>query len=210
MEITDKLTHNCQVVSNWMESNQLKLNAEKTHILTLGTDRRLQMPGNKVSIVMGGVTLEESNEKVETLLGCQIQANLKWLLQVQKLALKLKKRLVGLNHIKFILILSTRRAISDSMFNSVLVYCLPVFGGCDAQEVKEIQVLQNKAARIVTQSPLRAGRQEIFDQQPEYLASRLSRENRNGYIILPKSNLSLHRNSFGYRAAKDLNCYHQG
>ena len=163
------------------------------------------MPGNKVSIVMGGVTLEESNEKVETLLGFQIQANLKWLLQVQKLASKLKKRLVGLNHIKFILILSTRRAISDSMFNSVLVYCLPVFGGCDAQEVKEIQVLQNKAARIVTQSPLRAGRQEIFDQQPEYLASRLSRENRNGYIILPKSNLSLHRNSFGYRAANDWN-----
>ena len=106
------------------------------------------MPGNKVSIVMGGVTLEESNEKVETFVGCQIQANLKWLLQVQKLALKLKKRLVGLNHIKFILILSTRRATSDSMFNSVLVYCLPVFGGCDAQEVKELQVLQNKAARL--------------------------------------------------------------
>ena len=148
MEIPDKLTHNCQVVSNWMESNQLKLNAEKTHILTLGTDRRLQMPGNKVSIVMGGVTLEESNEQVETFVGSQIQANLKWLLQVQKLALKLKKRLVGLNHIKFILILSTRRAISDSMFNSVLVYCLPVYGGCDAQEVKELQVLQNKAARL--------------------------------------------------------------
>ena len=147
----------------------------------------------------------------------------------------LKKRLVGLNHIKFILPFSTRRAVSDGMFNSVLVYCLPLFGGCDAQEVKELQVLQNKAARIVTHSPLRAGRQELFDQlgwlsvkqlimyhslltvyrirssqEPEYLASRLSRENRYGNIILPKSNLSLHRNSFGYRAARDWNQLPQG
>ena len=234
-EISDKLTHSCQVVSNWMESNQLKLNAEKTHILTLGTDRRLQMPGNKVTVVMDGVILEESTEKAETLLGCQIQANLKWHLQVKQLKSKLKKRLVGLNHIKFILPFPTRRAVSDAMFNSILVYCLPLFGGCDAQEVKELQVLQNKAARIVTHSPLRAGRQEMFDQlgwlsvkqlilyhslltvyrirnsqEPEYLAYRLSRENRYGNIVLPKSNLSLHRNSFGYRAARDWNQLPQG
>ena len=234
-EINDKLTYNCQIVSKWMESNQLKLNADKTHILTLGTDRRLQIPGNKVTVVMDGVTLEESAEKVETLLGCQIQANLKWHLQVKELKSRLRKRLVGLNYIKFILPFHTRKAVSDGMFNSILVYCLPLFGGCGTQEVKELQVLQNKAVRIVTHSPLRAGREEMFDQlgwlsvkqlilyhsllsvyrirssqEPEYLASRLSRENRHGNIILPKTNLSLYRNSFAYRAASDWNRLPQG
>ena len=234
-EINDKLTYSCQQVSDWMESNQLKLNADKTHILTLGTDRRLQIPGNKVTVVMDGVTLEESAEKAETLLGCQIQANLKWYLQVKELKSKLRKRLVGLNHIKYILPFPTRKAVSDGMFNSILVYCLPLFGGCDIQEVKELQVLQNKAARIVCHSPLRAGRKEMFDllgwlsvkqlilyhsllsvyrirssQEPEYLASRLSRENRYSNIILPKTNLSLYRHSFAYRAARDWNMLPQG
>ena len=169
-------------------------------------------------------------EKKEKLLGCQIQADLKWHQQVKELKSKLKKRLVGLNHIKFVLPFPTRRTVSDGMFNSVLVYCLPLFGGGTAQELKELQVLQNKAARIVTHSPRRAGRQGMFDQldwlsvrqlvvyhsllsvyrirssqEPEYLASRLSRDNHFGKIILPKTNLSLYRNSFGYRAARDWN-----
>ena len=92
------------------------------------------------------------------------------------------------------------------------------------------QVLQNKAARIVTHSPWRASRQGMFDQldwltvkqlilyhsllsvyrirssqEPEYLASRLSRENQFRKIILPNTNLSLFRNSFGYRVARDWN-----
>ena len=96
------------------------------------------------------------------------------------------------------------------MFYSVLVYCLPLFGGCDVQELKSLQVLQNKVARIVTHSPIRAGRQTLFDQlgwltvkqlilyhtlltvyrvrntqEPEYLASILRRENYYGKIIIP-------------------------
>ena len=228
--INDKLTASCQVVSNWMASNQLKLNADMTHILTLGTDRRLQIPGNEVNVVMDGITLEEDPKKSETLLGCQIQADLKWHDQIKELKSKLKKRLVGLSHIKFVLPFNTRRIVSEGMFNSVLVYCLPLFGGCDVQEIKDLQVLQNKAARIVTHSQLRTGRQKMFDelgwlsvkqlilyhtlltvyrirksQEPEYLANILSRDNHYGKIIIPNINLSLYRKSFGFRGASNWN-----
>ena len=141
-----------------------------------------------------------------------------------------QEKLVGLSHIKFILPFNTRKVVSEGMFNSVLVYCLPLFGGCDVQEVKDLQVLQNKAARIVTHSPLRAGRQGMFDelgwlsvkqlilyhtlltvfrirksQEPEYLASILSRDNHYGKIIIPNINLSLYRKSFGFRGASNWN-----
>ena len=46
-EINSVLEVNCEVVSNWMAENVLKLNADKTHILTLGTKKRLALPGNK-------------------------------------------------------------------------------------------------------------------------------------------------------------------
>ena len=228
--INDKLTRSCQAVSSWMASNQLKLNAGKTHIITLGTDRRLRVPGNGVTVEMDGIILQEDPQKSETLLGCEIQADLKWHVQVSELKSKLKKRLVGLSHIKFILPFNTRKIVSEGMFNSVLVYCLPLFGGCDVQEVKDLQVLQNKAARIVTHSPLRASRQGMFDelgwltvkqlilyhtllsvyrirksQEPEYLASILTRDNHYGKIIIPNTKLSLYRKSFGFRGASNWN-----
>ena len=175
---------------------------------------------------MDGITLEETVEKCETLLGCEIQADLKWHKQIQELQSKLKKRLVGLAHIKFILPFNIRKIVSQGMFNSVLAYCLPLFGGCDVQEIKDLQVLQNKAARIVTHSPLRASRQSMYDQldwltvkqlilyhtlltvyrirqakEPEYLASILSNENHYGKIIIPNTRLTLYRKSFSYRGS---------
>ena len=179
---------------------------------------------------MDRVNLVQDPEKSETMLGCRIQPDLKWHQQILELQSKLRARLVGLAHIKFILPPHTRKIISEGMFNSVLVYCLPLFGGCDIQEVKSVQVLQNKAASIVTHSPLRAGRQAMFDQlgwltvkqlicyhtlltvyrvkktmEPEYLASFFVRENRFGKIILPSTNLTLFRKSFVYRGISGWN-----
>ena len=82
--INDKLTASCQAVSNWMASNQLKLNADKTHILTLGTDRRLQIPDYEITVIVDGLTFQS-----------------KWHDQIKELKSKLKKRLVGLSHIKY-------------------------------------------------------------------------------------------------------------
>ena len=163
-EINDKLESNCEVVSNWMEENKLKLNADKTHILTLGTEQRLRLPGNKVNVTMDGFVLQESPEQYETLLGCCIEPNLKWHKQVTELLSKLKKRLAGLAHLKFILPYNLRKIVSEGLFNSVLGYCLPLFGGCDIGEIKSLQILQNKAAQIVTHSPPRSVRSQLYDQ----------------------------------------------
>ena len=36
-EIGEQLTENCSSVSNWIKANMLKLNPDKTHLLTVGT-----------------------------------------------------------------------------------------------------------------------------------------------------------------------------
>ena len=40
-QISSSLTNNCEKVVNWMKSNQFKLNASKTHLMTVGTVERL-------------------------------------------------------------------------------------------------------------------------------------------------------------------------
>ena len=229
-EIGIKMTENCQLVSNWMMGNKLKLNADKTHLMTVGTGARLKKQASEVTVEMDGFKLEESVEKVETLLGLQIEPNLKWHKQVQELLERLGKRLTGLQNLRNIIPYHLRKRITEGMFTSILVYCLPVFGGCDKFEMEALQIMQNKAARLVTHAQQSTSRVDIFSQvgwltvnqlvvyhsalstfrirqaqEPEYLHDVMSRDNRVDRIIVPNTNLTLAKNSYCYRAASQWN-----
>ena len=228
-EIGGKLTTNCEKVVSWMSSNQLKLNADKTHVLEVGTQQRLNITEDIV-VKMDGVTLVESEEKCELLLGVQIQANLKWNTHIKTLIVKLKKRIAGLMKLKFLVPYLVRKTICQGIFNSVLVYCLLLFAGCNVIELKDLQLLQNKAAQIVTHSAPRTSRNLMFSElgwmtvnqlvayhtlvtvfkirkcgEPEYLASSLQNDGSTGKIIIPNPKLTLVKKSFSYRGATDWN-----
>ena len=224
------LTENCAVVSKWMWANKLKLNADKTHLLTVGTAERLRTLQDTVDVQMEGFALSEGVDKFELLLGVQIQANLKWHEQIKFLHEKLKTRLAGLMKLKYIVQRNTMKTITEGLFNSVLVYCLPLFGGCDKGEIQATQVLQNKAAQIVMRAPPRAHRDHLYDslgwltvnqlvvyrtcitvyrirqaKEPEYLAEQLQFDNRNGRVIVPNIKLGLTQKSFCLRGADSWN-----
>ena len=97
------MTENCELVNGWMKGNKLKLNASKTHHMTVGTGARLRIQESSVVVSMDGCILGESEDKVETLLGVKIEPHLKWHKQVEELLKKLKKRLAGLSHLRSIL-----------------------------------------------------------------------------------------------------------
>ena len=143
---------------------------------------------------------------------------------------KLRKRLFCLANLKFICTYPVRKTITVGIFNSILVYCLPLYGGLGVGELKDLQVLQNKAAQIVTLSPPRAERAPMYDRlgwltvnqliyyhsviaifkirgskEPEHLASFLTRDSRNSRIIIPNMNLRLALNSFTIRGANSWN-----
>ena len=210
-----------------MKGNRFKLNASKTHILTVGTSTRVNNLTSPVEVAMDNITLGEDSERTESLLGIELEFNLKWHKTVQKVQLKLKKRLAGLTRLRFLVPLNTFKIISQGIFNSVLVYCLPLYGGCDKSELKSLQVLQNKAAQIVTSSPPRSSRHPMFDQlnwltvnqliayhtalqvyrirmndEPEYLAQILKKDNRNSNVIVTNTVLTLAKRSFTFRGAQ--------
>ena len=99
-EIGEMLTENCAKVSQWMTENKFNLNADKTHLLTVGTSQRVAGLPHPVQVQMDGLQLEEGSKKYEALLGVNIQHNLKWGRTVEGLATKLKKRLAGLNKLR--------------------------------------------------------------------------------------------------------------
>ena len=98
---------------------------------------------------MYNIVLTEDSSKSELLLGCTIQSNLRWHKQVEGLIDKLRKSLTGLLHLKYICSFDTRKVITEGIFNSVLVYCLPLYGGMDKGQIKNLQVIKNNAAQLV-------------------------------------------------------------
>ena len=229
-EIEEKLTKDCEAVSTWMRANKLKLNPVKTHILTMGTQQRLNLLAKTVQVSMDDTQLQEEEGGCELLLGCKMQTNLKWQNQVDYLLRKLRTRLAGLMSLKYLAPFEVRNTITQGIFNSILVYCLPLYGGCDVSQLKAIQVLQNKAAQIVCHAPPRASRAAMFDRlgwmsvhqlicyhslitlfkirssgEPEYLSDVVRRDNLYGRIIIPNTGLGLAKKSFTLRASLQWN-----
>ena len=228
-EISQSLTRDCALVSDWMRSNRLKLNPDKTHLLTVGTAERLRHT-NELDVTMDNIRLQQNEDNCEQLLGCRVQANLKWKRQTKVLISKLKTRLAGLAKLKFALNFPLRKIITEGIFNSVMVYCLPLFGGMDIGDLKDLQIMQNRAAQIVTHSPPRAHRSPMYDQlqwltvnqlifyhsvitifkirksgEPEHLAGIFSQDSRNRRILIPNWNLSLGHKSFRIRGSENWN-----
>ena len=114
-------------------------------------------------VTMDGVTLKQSSEKVEELLGVKVQNDLKWSRQIEQLTSKLKTRVAGLQKIRYVMNRGTRKNMVQGVFNSVLCYCIPLFGGCDKAEVNQLQVQQNRAAQCVLGLPPRTSRSILFE-----------------------------------------------
>ena len=155
-----------------------------------------------------------------------LESNLKRNTQISVLTKKLRARLVGLTSLNYIVPCRTRNTITMGMFNNILVYCLPLYDGCTATQLHSIQVLQNKAAQVVTHLPPRTSRSVLYDmvkwlpvnqlvsyhtlitvfkirrnREPEYLAEFLNNDNRLGKIIMPNTDLGLARKSFVWKGS---------
>ena len=174
-----------------------------------------------MEVKMEGECLTESEEKSVALLGVKVQNNLEWSSQVRSLAEKLKKRLCGLEKLKYVMKNNDKKKVVEGVFNSVLCYCLPLFGGCNGGDIAVLQVLQNRAAHVVVKMPPRTSRNILFDKlgwltvlqliayhtllavfkirlsgEPEDMATTLSRDNNMSHIIMKNVVLELYRKSF--------------
>ena len=90
----------------------------------------------------------------EKLLGGWIHQDLKWSEHIQdsedSLVRSLSTRLGALKRIGKISSFKTRKMFADGIFISKLSYLISLWGGCEQYLTKSLQVIQNKAARVVT------------------------------------------------------------
>ena len=82
------------------------LNADKTHLMLLGTDNKTRSAGD-THVTMSNTVITKTS--TENLLGCYIDQNLTWKTHIKELSSKLKKRLGCLSQLKFVQKLESRK-----------------------------------------------------------------------------------------------------
>jgi hypothetical protein len=148
--LSNTLTNKYKTISDYMESNKLVINADKTHLVVMGKKKADNVRG-QVSLVAGTHTIHPS--ETEKLLGCHIHQGLKWREHIQSnensLIRQLTSRLNALRKLAVNAPFKTRLMAANSVFISVLSYLIPLWGASEGYLIKALQVMQNKAARCV-------------------------------------------------------------
>ena len=145
--------------------NKLSPNIVKTHS-TIGSNRQKERDWT------GEFGLKLQNAPILTVeharyLGIQIERHLTWNKHVDAVIKKVSRAVGLLKHVKNFLPQHVLKNLYVSIVEPHLRYCSSVWGCCGGTELDKLPSLQNRAVRIITNSP--------FDSQSIALPSNLAR-----------------------------------
>ena len=138
-------------ICHWLANNYLKCNTQKTEVLLLGSSYNLS-PLSNVTLNVHG-TVIESVRRVKNL-GTIFDAGLTMSPFVSAKCQSLAFQLRAIRSIRGYLNEHSTNVLVCSLFNSRLDYCNSLLYGLPQLELHRLQILQNRAARLVVQSGL--------------------------------------------------------
>ena len=143
-KIIEHINHGLSLVVQWLRSNKISWNAEKTEILIFRSKRKqitkylnFRISGHKINV----------SNKVKYL-GIQMEQHLDWIVHVKNVIPKLDKAIGILSKIRHYVPIFLLKTIYYSLFNSYLIYACQVWGQ-NKKYLEKLSTLQDKAIRII-------------------------------------------------------------
>lgn len=132
----------------WLCANKLTLNVLKTDFMVIASRQKLAALGDSITLSVNGISLSQVRSVKS--LGVNIDENLTWENHVESIRLKVSRNIATLRRLKPILtqknLVSLYRAIIEPYF----IYCSIVWDSLRQTLDKSLQILQNRAARVIT------------------------------------------------------------
>ena len=148
-EVSRKLSDNYSKLENWMHSNKLVINADKTHYLVVASKRK-ESERKEVMVQAGQFQTKQSEN--QGLLGAVVSNNGKWNHAVRDNKRSIIKQISSrINALKLLSNgdVKTSLMVATAVVQSKLQYLMPLWGGAPEYLLKALQVQQLKAARQV-------------------------------------------------------------
>jgi len=156
-ECIETLNRELVLLTEWIHSNKLSLNVDKSHLIVFSKARHAP---NDSTVFLDGKQLTQ----VHTIkfLGVIIDDKLSWQQHVNYIRGKLSRTIGILSRARCYLNQSTLRNIYFAFTHPYLTYCLDVWGQCSAHLFQSVFRLQKRAIRTLTSSKKNAPTANLF------------------------------------------------
>ena len=149
----------------WLQGNKLSLNVTKTHSMLITTKQKrniLKSIDQNLELSIRGKELDIAQKT--KYLGVQIDCSLDWKEQMKAISAKVSRAIGSLKHAKKFLPRETLENLYTGIVEPHFRYCCSVWGCSGSREINQLQKLQNRAARIVTNSSFDAPSRPLIER----------------------------------------------
>ena len=158
--LEDKLNEDLLMVAYWLRENKLTLNLNKTKSMIIGSNRKL---GNISTLSLSIFDTDINTVSSFKYLGVVLSTNFTWTDHIEYISIKINKNLGLLRRIKHLLPQQACLLFYNSLVLPMFDYADLVWGDKDNLVLMdELQVLQNKAAKIILDRPLQSSATEAL------------------------------------------------
>ena len=152
-QLNEAINGDLKQLDTWLQGNKLSLNVAKTHSMLVSTKQRhniLQSQNKDLDLKIreNGLQVVQKTKY----LGVEIDCSLDWKEQIKAVSTKVSRAVGFLMHAKSFLPKDTLKSIYTGIVEPHFRYCCSVWGCAGSTEINQLQKLQNRAARIVTNS----------------------------------------------------------
>ena len=152
-QLNEAINGDLRKLDAWLQGNKLSLNVAKTHSMLISTkqkhttlnsrnlDLKLKIRDNELEVV-----------KKTKYLGVQIDRSLDWKEQIKAVSTKVSRAVGFLKYAKSFLPKESLKTLYTGIVEPHFRYCCSVWGCAGSTEINQLQKLQNRAARIITNS----------------------------------------------------------
>lgn len=145
-ELSKALEQELDAVFNWISKNNMVLNLSKTKSMLIGSKQRLHN-SPCLPLTMKGSKLEQVNQF--KLLGVTVDHHLSWSHHIDCIISKMGKGIAVVRRCSSLLTPIIMKNVVRSLVLCHLEYCSLIWSAANKTNLKRLQLVQNKAARLI-------------------------------------------------------------
>ena len=163
MELEPLVNSELKNLHQWLVTNRLSLNIAKTEFMIIGSRQRLLVHSNEhINIEIDGIAIKKVNETKS--LRLQIDEHLTWARHVENISKKIASAIGALKRVRQFIDTNTALKIYGALIQPYFDYCSSVWDGLNITLDNKLQKLQNRAARVITESRYDASASDLFSK----------------------------------------------
>ena len=140
------LCHCLEQVTNWMNQNVLQLNQDKTEVIVFGNkEKRIAVSKHLESLSL------KTRDQVRNL-GVLIDSDLTFSSHIKSITKTAFYQLKNISRVKGFMSQTDQEKLIHAFISSRLDYCNGLLTGLPQKSIKQLQLIQNAAARVLTRT----------------------------------------------------------